>query len=1204
MSNTPGKILRNEWQALLGEIARDRLPRRRLQIVLGTVLYDGEDIGRSYLVASKRHSARSPILTPLERLLLFVATAFRNSYPSLKEARSHQTWDPKYAGCFHAVSNLRRMVYIAYNSVSVRPFSAIERLRLYAAWSNLTYWCTQVHPILALRPRGREISASQLLTLEKRLAEVPATDQEIEALRAYCLYRRAVGAATAQPREPAIAAAYFTRVLSVPSTVLQPGLYFHAAKHLLRLPREFQRQVLRECRMALATAFAMMREKRTLDRIGIGYMLAQDASLCGAAGLASQTIKRTEQLLRSESRLEDDQTIRVDSRRIRWCVMRHLQSEDTLRGNHRKIERLVSTFGALVESDIHKAAELLRERKPNLTLLARLYREVAQSWIERATSTEQPVTSASFPTQLADALEKRRNNADVLALLRAGCVCRLLAATAKERIDEAFEEYERLLAFTVATGDWQSLIDQLRTQGYQRFLQKLGFDNEAERLDSLGWYFEKVFGLQATEGRDSAAPIDRLLFGKDVLLVDFRPALDEIEKSWRKDHKSERTDGTIEEWLTACATAASQGELTAIYQDPLFRKLSADCDTVLTLVERMEHDEHPLDPVPTWTSVAWSALHFCRILRKLGSVVLATGESDRFSYRTWRERGVNWANRAIQLARQTDRPASIYRALDVRKRLELENRKKPDQRLIRELTNEMLDIDEARLKTTNHSSRRNRAVVRAERSLCEVMRPLCSRIKKAVAINADIEVQHHFALLQRFKSFNFGQLSNGSSDFDESSPEESVADQVISESPVPDVLERVDVSSWAEALGSRHGAEQLYIHLRQQKAVILDFVTHPGALSSDWQSAINNRWGTVCFVIKAGPSNLLIRPIFLELPEALIRAVVDGTAGSEQDVDQSGLSTDLVYWPATPRTDFPDLLKDFSDRLFPQSLLQELEGCRSVYLCPHRHLFQVPLHAFPLRNPLFVNFYASYAIKTAHIADMLERPHVCSKSPHRRWMMVDRNALEGEAWQIEPWLKQRNHWRSPHVSADQLIQEAANADQAVVCCHGQLDDVRPGRTRFRLWGGGRLVADDLHRVAGTGAPMQERSVSFASSDWVIAACNAGGARVAMRTAPGLALSLVTSGAARVTSCIFRVQPKLAGRFLNSFLSECDAGHRAPFTAAVRRLYNQDRKVGSIGVGWAEAASFTSYGLLADSNSVGGSSVIKKSRSVVDRLARS
>src|SRR5207245_4234660 len=117
-----------------------------------------------------------------------------------------------------------------------------------------------------------------------------------------------------------------------------------------------------------------------------------------------------------------------------------------------------------------------------------------------------------------------------------------------------------------------------------------------------------------------------------------------------------------------------------------------------------------------------------------------------------------------------------------------------------------------------------------------------------------------------------------------------------------------------------------------------------------------------------------------------------------------------------------------------------------------------------------------------------------------------------EGFRIDPWVRNGNDWGSPGLGVEDLIQRAATADEAVVCCHGQLDDVRPGRTRFRLWGGGRLVADDIHRLAGTIVPQRQATAKLGSTDWVIAACNAGGARVAMRTAPGLALSLVTSGA--------------------------------------------------------------------------------------------
>ena len=127
-----------------------------------------------------------------------------------------------------------------------------------------------------------------------------------------------------------------------------------------------------------------------------------------------------------------------------------------------------------------------------------------------------------------------------------------------------------------------------------------------------------------------------------------------------------------------------------------------------------------------------------------------------------------------------------------------------------------------------------------------------------------------------------------------------------------------------------------------------------------------------------------------------------------------------------------------------------------------------------------------------------------------------------------------------------------------------------------------MVADDIHRIAGTGTtnPGRESAIDLGRGDWVIAACDAGRARVAMRTAPGLALSLVTCGAGRVTSCVYRVAPRVAARFLSFFLSACDGGHPAPFTAAVMDLYKKGGRSG-----WAEAASFVSYGLFQDAGQV-------------------
>ena len=88
-------------------------------------------------------------------------------------------------------------------------------------------------------------------------------------------------------------------------------------------------------------------------------------------------------------------------------------------------------------------------------------------------------------------------------------------------------------------------------------------------------------------------------------------------------------------------------------------------------------------------------------------------------------------------------------------------------------------------------------------------------------------------------------------------------------------------------------------------------------------------------------------------------------------------------------------------------------------------------------------------------------------------------------------------------------------------------------------------------------------------------------RVGMQTAPGLALSLVTLGAPSLTTCLYRVTPETAEKFLRVFLEVSERGDDAPFTSTCRELMKAcATDSGAPFVrSWGGAASFVSYGLL-------------------------
>jgi len=1167
---------RSQWKSFLDQVCTTRLSQARLREILDVLLYDGEDIRQCNIFGVSSSDDPSPVLSPVERLLLFVRIALGRLQGDLSLARLDPTFRTTQPQHFWYHRNLKRLVNLALSSTTPRAFSRIDRLRLYAQWSSLSYLSSQLHHHERVRQAGHASSRFQLTRLEEQIEALPQ-DVEVQSIRALCLYRRAVHAIRTRPARFDEAASYLRELLMLPARAVPPGLYLHCARRLYRLPFQFRRKILHESRQLLANAFALIPPSRSFDRIGLAYLLAQDALICGAPTLAKDFSAVAGRLsaLEPQPAYNDRAT-----RHIAWLRDQiAVQIEDERyppRDAELPIDNLMSEVRQALETSVEKAYEFLSYRDARETFVSRLYKDVSQSWIGRmVSSTAPPVACDSFLSTAATALDSYRHQPRVLDLVRIGYACRLLNARGSDRIDDAFNGYESLLAFCVLTGQWQAFIDQLCAAGHNVFLKKFGFDREVTRLEELASYFETVLGITVTEAqlRDSSSRLNNALFGTETLTADVRFAVDVIQSRWRNDSVPTTAEGdtTIGQWANSYALPARRSSFKPESADPLVQSFFRDCEIVIKTESRMANPEG-VDESPVWTGLAWCALHLSRVMRKVQGTGDKVRTVDNMTDQDWLASGIRWAEKGMDLAEEQGRSAGVYRAVDVRKRLEQLRNKKKDVQLIEELTDRMLAIDEVRLNTTEWPSRRNRAVVRTERSICEVMGQWWRSFPTAVGLRTDSRLRNRFSLVQRLKSFNYGQLTNEPAErAAEELPVGSLADEVVDYSITPDVFDRVEVAH--DDILDDEQTRRLYQHLRDTNGAILDFITHPGSGSTDWEKAAFNGWGTICFVIKAGQDDLMIKPFFLAVPEALIRLVIDGAEDQDTAHDQGGLQTDLVYWPENGDGPFPTLLQELSDRLFPHYLLNEIRGCRTLYLCPHRHLFQIPLHAFPLQRPLFRDFDTSYALKTSHIMGLTSKS-VQTAAPARRWTVVDEASMGDSLRWFTNWVAPENEWGRAGLGIEDFLEAGARASQAVVCCHGQLDDARPGRARLRLWGGGRLVADDIHRVA----KVSESGVDLRGSDWVIAACDAGRARVAMQTAPGLALSLVTCGAARVTSCLYRVRREVAARFVSNFVKACDRGSGAPFAAGVRGLGRDGGRAD-----WARAASFVSYGLVQASS---------------------
>jgi hypothetical protein len=1178
---------RSRWWGFLNTICETRLPIDQIQEILDFLLYDGEDVPKSSIFGVPRHTDNltpSPVPTPIERLFIFTGLALGRLQDALAVDRSASRRDyrSKFPQHRSRHTNLLRLIHLAQSGNRPRAFSRVDGLRLFAQWSNLKYTCAALSPKEKTRRIGRITSRRELRTIERRLARLGASTPEIESIRCMCDYRRSVYANRDRDAvRDAEAAEYLKHVLSTERNHIPVGLVFHAVREHYRLNERHRRRLLRECRFRLAAAFALLPKERSLDRIGVCYFLADDSLLNGAPSLAVHFLDAAARLVASAPDLTTIDRIRghIDWLRKRLAGRLELATRVKSADNSEPLELLVDEIGQVFARSVTDAYELVcRSQTSSDPLELQLYHSACRSWLGRLMDNNDPsVRADSFLSASTMALERYRARPKVLAVIRCGYVARLLAAQGDDEIDASFEEYDHLMGVTVLACDWQTLVDQLKS-GRHDFLAKLGFELESTRLRELAAYFEHLFGVTATaeETRLSGSPVDRVLFGAHAAASNMRYTVDHIQRRWNNGKAlPEASDITVGQWAMSYASPTRRPEFKPDAKDPLVALFFNDCQRIVDVANQLDALDH-LDEIPILTGMAWAAYHFSRTLRKVqqGGDKILTARS--MADPDWLAKGIEWADQSVRLAAGLGRAAARYRALYVRKQLEEMRNKKKDLAVIAALVDEMLTLDVKRLDKTKLPSRRNRAVVKTERSLsAEMTEDWCRSFNAPVPLSSSPAMMRRFALSQRLKSFNYGLLVQERGGSDEADPSRAaVADQIVDWAATPDVFDRTDLTS-VEAMDPA-ATSALCDHLRHHNAAVLDFLTNPGTGSLDWKQAMRNRWGTVCFVMSAGGSGLQIRPFYLHLPEALIREAIEGAPDLDGGEAEGGLRHDLVNWPDKPDGALPDILQELSDRLYPDYFLRAIRGYRRLYLCPHRHLFQVPLHAFPLGTPLFrAGFDVSYGLKTAHLASLVYPERLRRGSRNDRFVLVDTAALQGSARYLDRWVNGRNSWGRAGLGIEEIMRHGAAADQTIVCCHGQLDEARPGRARFRLWGGGRLIGDDFHRLGGRPNSKRAASVDLTGSDWVIAACDAGGARVSLRTAPGLALSLVTCGAERVTSCLYRLKPPIATRFLSRYLSATDRGSDAAFTVAVRGVYN-NRTGGR--AAWAEAASFTSYGL--------------------------
>lgn len=1176
-------IAHGGWRYWLERVCTRQLAKGEEYKLLHFLLDGGHDLREDEIFAPPEVGERrvSATLTPVEGLLLFIRLALVRLRSQVARARTDGHFAARRSRLYFCHGNLVRLLARARSSKAPRPFSAIERLLLYAQASNLSHTLAQLHPDRRVSRAAARVSRRQLDRIEAEATRWRHASREIQTIRAMATYRRALHASF---ENPDLAPRYLTMLLDYGRADIPRGLYFHAAREILGLPLRHRRTVLGDARLAVGTAFGLLPPQRVLDRVGLSYLLAADAAFCGAPDLAMamRTVART--LIASAAHIFEHAHLSRDLERIdRQLLSQMSRCAPCETDVSNDIERLTSRFGSQVETDLRGAYGELTQPPRLARLSTTLYYSAARAWLTRLLDDTDSLAAQEAVLKAANsALMTLRHQPAALRLVRIGCLCRLLRAQGRELIDESFADFERLICVTVLAGDWQALIDQLLS-GRHRFLEKLGFDGESKRLIKLGEYFEALFSITRTpdDVRNGPTLIDRVLFGDRVPARTLGHQISAIIDRWRADSRLEQTDISVAEWVQSYALAHRRQEFTADSADPHVCRFFDDCRRIIELAEEVSV-AHNVDVVTAWTSMAWAALFLARVARGVGGGQRGAFRTPAGSDLDLVARGVEWVDRALALPATQERSASRFRALDVRTRLEDMRGSEADRAVIESIAESMLAIDEQRLDTTRVGSRRQRAVIRTERGLTTVIgRRWCESFHGGVALNDHPVLLERLRLLQRLKTFNYGPVVELPEREAAADVSESVADQAVdyfarTETAEPHLPARIDALTPADQ-------EKLRAHLHEHQVAILDFVTNPGAGGGHWRNAVNKGRGTICFVITATSTQLHVRPIYLDVPEALIREATDGAP--DESGYNAGLATSVVYPDAGNTADGkpPEALSELSKRLFPSVLRSALAGQRGVYLCPHRRLFQVPLHAFPLDEPLFTRFQVSYAVKTQHVIEML-KADAGTRPEKPLWTLLNTRELGDAARMLPGELRSRNAWSRP-LSVDQAMRDAADAQLAVVCCHGELDHARPTRARLCLWGGGRITADDLYGLATPAAPGAHPVLDFSRTVWVIAACDAGNTRIGLQTAPGFGLTLVHCGAAGVTTCIYRVQPHVAARFLSLYMQFCNE-YPAPFTKVVRSMFANDPHRGfSRHTRWAWAASFVSYGLLAPTSLV-------------------
>src|SRR5258706_4943296 len=281
MSSSPSDLVRR-WPTLVAILSTRKLRTPDLRNLLELVLSDGDDPTEAELTGKEETQTPSPRLTPVERLLLLLTQVDLSFRRKLVDLEPTDDDNRKY---WQALTYLKRLLVMSLSQATpARALSDVERTRLYAQLTSVSFHCARLNPIRGRWRRStRLISEHHLDALGSRLERLPSADRDVEQLKTLWLYRKARAIVRSAPEN---ASALLASLFQRSGGVVPKGIFFHASRALFDLPPSRRKDVLAQSRVAIATTFARLGVRRVLDRIALLICLVQDAIYADAADTA------------------------------------------------------------------------------------------------------------------------------------------------------------------------------------------------------------------------------------------------------------------------------------------------------------------------------------------------------------------------------------------------------------------------------------------------------------------------------------------------------------------------------------------------------------------------------------------------------------------------------------------------------------------------------------------------------------------------------------------------------------------------------------------------------------------------------------------------------------------------------------------------------------------------------------------------------